>query len=204
MPKKRRDVKAKQPDFSNTALFVASGGLWGDGNDLNEFEKLIYEFPAICSEKCLVVWRELREDVLMEWVKAYPGTRPAYWWHFDAPLMSAAQVVRQNWDSCDFAADLREPRQRISGTGTPQFECLNVVPSFKRGIPDVWVTDTDNEVYGSDFAGVPVDRLDPPVFESEAAYLKRNGLLLPGEERRLSAAAYEPEILKWELEEETK
>jgi hypothetical protein len=35
----------------------------------------------------------------------------------------------------------------------------------------------------------------PPIFESEAAYLKRFGLFMPGEERRLPADAFEPVAL---------
>ena len=34
---------------------------------------------------------------------------------------------------------------------------------------------------------------DSPIFESQAAYLKRHGLFLPGEERRVAKAAFIPE-----------
>jgi hypothetical protein len=37
--------------------------------------------------------------------------------------------------------------------------------------------------------------VNPPLFESEAAYLKRLGLLLPGEARRLGKMDYEPECI---------
>jgi hypothetical protein len=46
----------------------------------------------------------------------------------------------------------------------------------------------------SNFSGVAIDPNDPPTFESQAAYLKRHGLLLAGEERRLKKADWEPEI----------
>lgn len=46
----------------------------------------------------------------------------------------------------------------------------------------------------------PADPDDPPRFESQAAYLRRHGLLLPGELRRLTAAAFEPEIVVVETE----
>src|SRR5690242_15024366 len=30
-------------------------------------------------------WEEHREDVLAEWTKKHPGTRPSAWWQWDAP-----------------------------------------------------------------------------------------------------------------------
>jgi hypothetical protein len=72
---------------------------------------------------------------------------------------------------------LPEPRKRTGGTGTAAYEVTSVGPSFDYGIPDCWV-------------GINQD--DPPVFESQAAYLKRNGLLFAGEERR---ADFEPEMV---------
>lgn len=45
-----------------------------------------------------------------------------------------------------------------------------------------------------------IDPAAPPIFESQAAYLRRLGLLLPGE--RPPAAAYEPEVIVLEAEPE--
>jgi hypothetical protein len=50
-------------------------------------------------------------------------------------------------------------------------------PTCSYGIPDVWRG---------------IDKDDPPIFESQAAYLKRHGLFLAGEERR---ADFEPGTL---------
>ncbi len=41
------------------------------------------------------------------------------------------------------------------------------------------------------FAGQAIDPADPPRFESQAAYLRRHKLLLPGEEKRLTAADFD-------------
>jgi hypothetical protein len=41
----------------------------------------------------------------------------------------------------------------------------------------------------------PFDSGDPPRYESEAAYLKRHGLLLAGEARRLQPRDYEPVLV---------
>ena len=56
--------------------------------------------------------------------------------------------------------------------------------------------------FEGNFEGLPPDPNDPPKFESQAAYLKRHGLLEPGEERRLNPADFEPEIITVETEEE--
>jgi hypothetical protein len=46
-----------------------------------------------------------------------------------------------------------------------------------------------------DFNGVAIDPNDPPVYESQARYLERHGLLLPGERQRLRKADFEPEAV---------
>jgi hypothetical protein len=46
------------------------------------------------------------------------------------------------------------------------------------------------------FKGLPIDPQDPPRFESEAAYLRRWGLLTPAEEKHL---ARHPELLQPEV-----
>jgi hypothetical protein len=52
-----------------------------------------------------------------------------------------------------------------------------------------------NRFASSNFNGVASDPEDPPTFESQAAYLKRHGLFLDGEERRLKKADWEAEAI---------
>jgi hypothetical protein len=47
------------------------------------------------------------------------------------------------------------------------------------------------------FKGVAIDSDDPPVYESEASYLDRLGLFLPGEKKRLKKADFEPDTLEY-------
>ena len=75
-----------------------------------------------------------------------------------------------------------EMRRRLGGRGAPESDVLACVPTFARGIP----TDWDEDGF---------DRYDPPTFESEATYLRRLKLLLPGELRRLKAADFDPEVV---------
>jgi hypothetical protein len=40
-------------------------------------------------------WEENREDVVAEWVKRKPGTRPSAWWKWDAPKTLSAKEKRK-------------------------------------------------------------------------------------------------------------
>ena len=51
------------------------------------------------------------------------------------------------------------------------------------------------DYHDGDFPFDALDANDLPRFESQAAYLKRYGLFMPGEERRLPANAYDAEVL---------
>jgi hypothetical protein len=77
-------------------------------------------------------------------------------------------------------------RRRVGGAGTPAHECLAYAPSYPKGIPDIWFHPEQG-----------VDPLDPPKYESEAAFLKRLGLMSPAERKWLSGRpeALEPEVI---------
>jgi len=66
------------------------------------------------------------------------------------------------------------------------------------GIPEYFATQVDHDVFDL----TPIDPQDPPVFEAQATYLERLGLLQPGERERIPAEGFEPEIVAPELEEE--
>ena len=141
------------------------------------------------------VWNELRDSILADWIDGYPGTRPIHWWKFEAP----------------------EPRCRVGGTGTPCHEVLAHAPYYPFGVPVYWVSQWDADYYNGrrrdvngnligtkykegDFAGVPIDPDDPPLYESEATYLRRLGLALPGELERLTPADFEPKFVAAEAD----
>lgn len=147
-------------------------------------------FDLMTSEKDL--WRQHRADILSEFIREHPGQRPSAWWRYDAP----------------------EPgRRRLGGIGAPSYEVLAYVPRYACGIPIDWILETQVKLYagrlrtisgrivmpefiGSDFQGVAIDPDDPPVFESQAAFLGRHGLFLPGEAERLTEADFEPEAIE--------
>lgn len=118
------------------------------------------------------LWREHSAEIVAEYAAEHPGRRPGRWWEFDAP----------------------EPRQRVGGVGTPAHERLAYVPRFRHGVPTRWLTDEDAKTFGP--LGKPaVDCDNPPRFESEAAYLNRLKLLLPGERKRIKARDFAPETV---------
>lgn len=112
-------------------------------------------------------WNQIKDELLAGWIEELPGTRPFHWWRFSDP----------------------EPRRRLGGIGQPLHEVSAYVENYEYGLLSDWVT--------SDWRGkgVPIDPQNPPVFESEAAYLRRLGLLLPGEFERLTEADFEPEMI---------
>jgi len=116
----------------------------------------------VTEEEKLDLWREFEDEVVAEHVSEWPGTRPERWWQFSAP----------------------EPRHRVGGVGTPSHERLAFVLHLYLGVPESWITCDALESYR---LGVPaLDPTNPPMFESEAAYLARLDLLLPGERSRIN------------------
>jgi hypothetical protein len=122
------------------------------------------------------LWAAVGDAVITTFADAHPGHRPLTWWKFSAPEM----------------------RRRIGGQGTVESDLLAVVPRFERGIPVDWIEDDWIWTYNGGTAPeayVPFNREDPPRFESQATFLRRHKLVLPGELRRLKAADFEPEIV---------
>jgi hypothetical protein len=115
-------------------------------------------------------WNANRDAVVAWYIKRRPGFRPLLWWRFDAP----------------------EPRRQLGGIGTPLHECSAVARHLEYGVPAEWRTERDD---GYLREGVPISDDDPPLFESEANYLRRHGLLLPGERQRLHRRSYEACVL---------
>lgn len=175
-------------------------------------EKLHYSFDVWCIEfnhknQAVDIWKEHGEWVLSNYIRKHPGKRPAYLWKQDAPRL---EKKFNAW----YDGKLPEPRERLGGIGTPQYECLAVVPTFTFGIPDIWVSKSQEDYYNGrfkskdpwmqgeyekngykegHFKGVAIDPENLPTFESQASYLKRHNLLKKSEERRLKPADFEPE-----------
>jgi hypothetical protein len=81
-------------------------------------------------------------------------------------------------------------------------------PEGRTDIPTIWITKRDVmyfsgtavDIHGApigddlrEFEGIAIDPDDLLIFESEATYLDRHGLFLPGERKRLTKEDWEPE-----------
>jgi hypothetical protein len=116
-------------------------------------------------ESLAAIWVEHRDRINAEHVAERPGTRHPRWWDFDSPRLAAAGMF--------YDGTLAEHRRQVGGSGG---RWPAMVPQSRCGIPHV----------------ADIDWSDPPMFESEAAYLDRHGLLSAAERRRLRPADFEP------------
>jgi hypothetical protein len=159
----------------------------------------LYSDDMFDPNNILEAWQEYKKSLLPLWIKKHPCSRPWAWWKYEAPSRDDPIYGK-----------LTDPRQRIGGIGTPSHEVLCIVPHFKKGIPDIWVTEWMVDFYNGrkkdihskpigtnykegDFEGNAIDPNDPPAFESEAVYLERHGLLTEYEKTYLTK---HPELLK--------
>lgn len=132
------------------------------------------------------LWREHGDRIVDEHVEQFPGTRPERWWEFDAP-----RSPRGTYPGCFYDGTLSEQRERMGGIGTPQHEVLCFVPRFSFGVPVGWI----DQYWAERGKGAAIDPDDPPLYESQASYLERHGLFLPGERKRLTKADWEAESI---------
>jgi hypothetical protein len=110
-------------------------------------------------------WREHGPALLEEWAVAFPGTRPYAWFAY-------AECVQRHetWPE-GLVCPLGAERRQVGGTG--EQSC-------------VWEEDERfYAIHGCDPA-------DPPRIESMPTFLRRLGLLLPGEAGRVRKRAWSP------------
>lgn len=197
MPVKRRKPKTRRAEIPHWQIdFLLTGERPADESDVNPFTVLKFCHLIRGNAPAEDLWREIGAELVKEWVAARPGTRPFAWWIWTAPPQPPA---------------MRPLRARVGGGGDCQnnFGC-----TMWFGIPaSSWYTNWLIDYYN--WVGrAPADRgpweadngpghckaqkfdpQDPPRFESQAAYLKRLGLLLRGEASRLTARDLQPQIL---------
>jgi hypothetical protein len=152
-------------------------GIWDYLNDEpipdddSETKFAIIMLEAGDGEYLRELWTRARAEVLGAWLKDHPGTRPAVWWRFDAP-----RQLLGTHDGAFYDGKLPQPRKQLSGAGCDASLISAYMPSYESGLPTSW-------------AGF--EEGDPPVFEAQCEYLRRNNLLVAHELRVLTAADYE-------------
>ena len=129
-------------------------------------------FLMCCSNtKVKAAWESCRDQILSDWIKKYPCSRPWPWWEYET----------------------LEIRRRVGGVGDLWHDIEDYEPlECHYGIPWNWITIWEINYYG-DLRKTAVDPKDPPVFESETAYLLRHELLTPAERAYLKK---HPELLE--------
>lgn len=126
-------------------------------------------------------WKSVREELLTEYIQEHPGRRPWAFWKFD----------------------LSEPRRRrTGGTGdlVPAYNCgANVDFGIFRKcsfVDDALISAWRRINCLGEKKLIPIDENDLPTYESQAAFLKRYSLFLPGEESRLTPADFADEVVR--------
>jgi hypothetical protein len=185
MPVKRRVAKTRTraDDLSETAWALLTDQPLPDPAEAGGWEVFVLECPGsggnAWGPTLEGLWAAHGEAITADWAAEHPGTRPACWWRWTAPR--AAAGTRWGRYEVRDATQFPDPRKRLGGIGTPAPEGLNTIPRFELGLPVDWAA---------------ADPSDPPTFESQASYLKRHGLFLAGEERRVPKADFVPEKIK--------
>jgi hypothetical protein len=144
-------------------------------NDESDYPKMEILLDDYKKER---IWQTWGPAVLARWIQERPGTRPSLWWKYQAPRLSA-KGIKAYYDG-----KLLDARQRVGGVGKTK---ENWLPFYRCGLPasrECWKFFDLNE---------------PPVFEAQATYLRRHGLLtIEGEEAlKDRPAAFEPEIINF-------
>jgi hypothetical protein len=172
---------------------------------LNSDDRAAGFVQYVPDDELAALWAAHADRIVAEHVIIHPGTRPHRWWQYSAPRLPLG-----SFPGLYFDGKLPEPRRRLGGIGTPVSDVLLAcVPIFGYGLPWIWVEQWQVMYYSGlavdihgapigdrypndSFKGVAIDPNDPPTFEPQAAYLKRHGLFLAGEERR---SDFEPETI---------
>ena len=188
MPRKRRKAKVRISGFPDWQIrFMETGQEPPADPDINEFDIIEWKYHRASNDDPVQeAWLKVGERITADWIKKHAGTRPYGWYEFDAPRMPLGTWPGTFWDG-----KLADPRLRLGGTGTPDFEGLAFKPSFRFGIPDNWVLPVYVKWY-PDKDLKAIDPSDPPTFESQASYLDRHKLLSDAERESLPGNAFEP------------
>ncbi len=71
-----------------------------NGVDLGAFNDVHCAFDAALLH---TAWNDNRKELLDEWIKEHPGTRPWAWWEFDSPAATDGELRRHTGGSAPIA-----------------------------------------------------------------------------------------------------
>src|ERR1039458_7444300 len=151
MPRRRRTEKAKpHSEISDGLLAFLNDEPIAESDSETLFQ--VCMLTAGNGEPGLrALWKRARGEVLPGWILKNPGRRPRIWWAIESPRQLLGRFPGCGWDG-----ELCEPRRLLRGAGVPAWAVMAHVPAYSLGLPTLW-------------AGF--EESNPPVFESQSAYL---------------------------------
>jgi len=167
MPRKQIKKIKKVPEIDDWKKEILKTGLYPETPD--NFEVLHFFYSDLKSEDLkLELYEQIRVEFLKDWIQANPCTRPWSWWQYDCPRQKDADK------GCFWHGTLPEERLHMGGG---RQSTMNYFPVYYKSIFRYWHFENDA----------------PPMFESEAAFLKRLNLLTDDELQHLKK---HPELLE--------
>jgi hypothetical protein len=134
---------------------------------------LIFEHPEACTEDELhETWEREKDELVREWAREHPGTRPFMWWKFDAPAPRRRERVDGKCHPHDHA--LR--KLHVAKSDNPDYWRRAYRLHF--GLPGIFIFPFDDDLY-HDWWNNLFRGKESQVFEPEWSFLVRHNLLLP-------------------------
>jgi hypothetical protein len=167
MPRRRWRIKARREPLSPALRAYLELGLGGVMAARRRMPLEGYAEAVYFSHERerAAAWQEYGDEITADWVAAHPGERPWGWWQHVAP----------------------GPRLCLEGA-------KYVYRGAKPGDGN-WIWQEDFGLPGRPQARRPGAAPARMLFESQATFLQRHDLLMPGEAERLTAEALAPEIV---------
>jgi len=90
MPRPRRSARGRRvPITPGIWAYLAGQPKPADEPERGVYSELEFFGNVVTGYRQIIsleeLWRAYRDDVMVEWIRARPGTRPRLWWRFDAP-----------------------------------------------------------------------------------------------------------------------
>jgi hypothetical protein len=204
---------AKYPRIGYAAAMPWCAKRWLISGDLRDYWPCVIRGVFELNEQ-RVFWEQHADAVVAWHVRHWPGTRPDRWWEFSAPELPRRRLggTGTPLHECSAVGALYDRGIPAGWRRADDLVSLATCPSCGKAWPTLCIaTPCHGSKYMRDITaedraawdgkpgrwpyGYALDPSDPPRFESEAAYLRRLKLLLPGEARRLRPRDFIPEAV---------
>ena len=121
-------------------------------------------------------WDIMGDNLLAEWIKAKPGTRPWAWWRWQSPER------RPRVDGGTHPHENAERSKHVANIDSPSAWARAFALNF--GLPSMFIPAFDKDLY-HEWWRCDDWYTETKIFESQATYLLRHDLLTPAEKAEL-------------------